>query len=80
MVQTGDRILIEAGRVKRGFNHIHETAFKPRQQIRVLDGPFAGFDGLFMAAAGEDRIKIMLDIFGRNTSLEIDEASVEAVA
>lgn len=79
--QHDGRIIIEAGRIKRGFNHpIDEPTFTPGQEVRVLDGPFTSFNAIFKEQSGIARIKIMLDIFGRATEMEIDEASVEAVA
>lgn len=79
VADNGGRILIEHGRVKRGFDHIDEEAFKPDQELRILDGPFAGFNALYRKPAGRDRIKILVDIFGRVNEMTIDEASVETV-
>ena len=59
---------------------IDQPSFAPGQLLRVLDGPFAGFQALFDEPAGEERVKILVDIFGRSAEVEIDEASVEAVA
>ena len=80
VAEQGGRILIEAGQVKRGYGHVDEPVFEPEQTVRVIEGPFTGFHALVKAVAAEDRIKIMLDIFGRPTETVIDEASVEAVA
>lgn len=76
----GGRVLIEAGRVKRGYGYTDEATIKPGQAVRVLDGPFSGFNALVKAVGSEERIKIILDIFGRATETEILEASVELVA
>ncbi len=79
--ESGGRVLIECGRVKRGYNTpIDEPVFKPGQQLRVVDGPFTSFLGLCKEQAGKARLKLMLDIFGRDAEVELDEASVELVA
>lgn len=78
--EGGGRVLIEAGVVKRKFGHVDETAFKPEQQVMVIDGPFTGLNGIYKEPAGDERLKIFLDIFGRVTEVRLHEASVEAVA
>jgi transcription antitermination factor NusG len=79
--ECGGRVLIECGRVKRGFEMpMDEPMYQPGQDVRVLSGPFAGFNALVKEQAGTERLNLMLDIFGRLTETEIDEASVEAVA
>lgn len=80
MAQSGGRLLIEAGIVKRGFAWIDQPKFEPGQPLRVTDGPFTSFNGLYKEQAGDERVKLMLDIFGRLTEVELDEASVEAAA
>lgn len=79
--ENGGRLLIENGCVKRGYDTPEsEPTYKPGQVVRVLDGPFASFNALVEKQAGPARLKLMLDIFGRATLTEVDEASVEAVA
>jgi transcription termination/antitermination protein NusG len=81
VADSGGRVLIENGCVKRGYDTPdNEPLYKPGQPVRVLDGPFASFNGLVQEQAGPSRLKLMLDIFGRSTLTEMDEASVEAVA
>lgn len=80
--EGGGLVLIEDGRVKRGYGApvIEDCRFKPGEYLRVLDGPFAGFNAIFKQPAGNDRVKILVDIFGRSSEIELDEASVEAFA
>jgi transcription antitermination factor NusG len=49
------------------------------QRLHVIAGPFASFDGLFSEQVGE-RVKVMLEIFGRETPYWLDEAQVEAAS
>jgi transcription antitermination factor NusG len=79
MAESGGRILIEQGLVKRGVGAGQEP-FIHGQQLRVVDGPFASFNGLYDAPDGAERIKLLLDILGRPTLISLPEASVEAVA
>jgi transcription antitermination factor NusG len=47
------------------------------EPVRVIDGPFTGFNGLYQAIEAQDRINILLDIFGRDTLVAMAEAQVE---
>lgn len=81
VAESGGRVLIEDGRVKRGFDApLADEPFEEGQILRVLDGPFTGFNAIYKQMAGKERLKIFVDLFGRTSELEIDEASVQAVA
>lgn len=76
---AGGRVLIEAGRVKRGYGSPPGTqCFEAGEALRILDGPFIGFRALYVAADGRERVKILLDILGRPSVVSVSEASVEA--
>lgn len=49
--------------------------------VRVIDGPFASFEGVVIddVTKGADRIKCEVSIFGRSTPLDLLLASVEKV-
>ena len=40
-------------------------------KVMVLDGPFAGYQGVFQQATGAERVAILLDIVGRNTAVTL---------
>ncbi len=47
---------------------IHEWAQKPMrtgQGVRVADGVFAGYQGIFLARSSRERVVVLLDILGR---------------
>jgi transcription termination/antitermination protein NusG len=48
------------------------------QLVRVVDGPFAMFNGTIERLDSRERLKLALDVFGRMTSLELDEGQIEA--
>jgi transcriptional antiterminator RfaH len=52
------------------------SRFAENQTIRILEGPFAGFEGGFLQQLG-DHIKVLLDILGRGIETTIAEALVE---
>jgi transcription antitermination factor NusG len=52
------------------------TDLKPGDAVRVLKGAYADLVGVFDCPDVQGRIKILLDIFNRRTSVKIDEALV----
>jgi transcription antitermination factor NusG len=46
--------------------------------VKILSGPFAGFHGICTMSAA-DRVRLLVDIFGRSSSVEVKQAEVEAV-
>ena len=60
----------EAPRVKVGF--------RKGQSIRVIDGPFLDFVGVVDdISMGKGKVKVLLSLFGRETSVELDLLQVE---
>lgn len=50
--------------------------FAAGEKVRVIAGPFQGFEGLYVALASEDRIKILLDTLGGGRVIALPEAWV----
>lgn len=51
--------------------------FLPGQTVRVLEGPFAGFEGLF---EGDEhgRVRVLLSLFGRQTAVKVSPMGIVA--
>lgn len=54
--------------------------FKKGEAVRVLEGSFGGFEGVFEQARPQDRVLILLTMFGREVHAEIDRRDVAPVA
>lgn len=53
--------------------------FSPGQAVRLVDGAFSGFEGLFQEdAAG--RVTVLLELFGRKTQTVVDRSVVQAIS
>ncbi|MDP2929587.1 MAG: transcription termination/antitermination protein NusG [Candidatus Omnitrophota bacterium] len=57
-----------------------KVMFEKGEAVRVIEGPFMNFNGTIEEAnAGKGKIKIMISIFGRATSVELEMWQVEKV-
>jgi transcriptional antiterminator RfaH len=45
-------------------------------KIMVVDGPFAGLNGVFEVASGADRVRVLLDLLGRNVSTTLAKTAI----
>jgi len=55
-----------------GLIRIDPVTASPGDRVRVFDGPLAGLEGLFQASSGEQRALLLIEIMGRQTTVEVD--------
>jgi transcriptional antiterminator NusG len=72
--------------VRRITKQIDEGTLRPKpkvqfekgEQVRVVDGPFATFNGMVEEVNPEKgKLKVLVSIFGRSTPIELDFMQVE---
>lgn len=72
--------------VKRIFSQVEEGAASPRSKmnfeqgdaVKVIDGPFADFNGTIEEVRPEKgKVKVLISIFGRATPVELDFMQIE---
>jgi transcriptional antiterminator NusG len=72
--------------IKRIFSQVEEGAASPRSKmnfeqgdaVKVIDGPFAEFNGTIEEVRPEKgKVKVLISIFGRATPVELDFMQVE---
>lgn len=63
-----------------GYHQRAEQMLKPSDRVRVSEGPFAQWEGIFLEESGENRVRILLNLLGNDTPVELDEHIVRAVA
>lgn len=62
-----------------GIQILPFDALQKGQKIRIAEGSFEGYEGLFEARSGRDRVVILLKILEKQLRIEIDQSKVEAV-
>ena len=64
----------------REFRNVNVEEYEVGQEVHVIDGPFAGFNGV---ASEVDNVKqkmtVTVLVFGRETSMELEFSQVERV-
>lgn len=85
----GDPVPLRASEVNRMLGKVDELSiqtdnvaipFKMGETIKVIDGPFNGFNGTIEKVNEEKRkLEVMVKIFGRKTPLELSYMQVEKV-
>ena len=66
--------------VEEGSVVTEDTVYEDGQEVHVIDGPFANFNGV---ASNVDNVKqkmtVTILVFGRETSVELDFSQVEKI-
>lgn len=76
-----DEEIIELIRSRENPDGLHqvEEGISEGDNVRVLDGPMMGLEGVFIAKSGEQRVMLLLDLMGKTTRVQMDVDAIEAV-
>jgi len=53
-----------------------ELPVKPGDRVRVLEGPFAGLEGIFQNSSKDARVIILMELLGRENRVSVDRDSI----
>lgn len=74
--------LIEALRArenKQGVQDVPLHSYQRGQKVRIEEGPFMGYEGIFLAKTGEERVLVLLDVVGKQAKARVDIESLGPV-
>ena len=65
-----------------GLRHMFRPVrWKPGTRVRVVQGPFTGFEGrVSMTLGGGERVRILLELFRRQAALECEPSLLQPLA
>jgi transcription antitermination factor NusG len=60
---------------------LRPVRWEPGSRVRVVRGPFAGFEGHVVSSLrGGDRVRILMELFRRQAALECDPGHLQSLA
>lgn len=62
-----------------GWIRTHTAGLKAGDSVQVIDGPLAPLEGIFREHRGQRRSLLLLEILGRNTSVEVDSRALRRI-
>jgi len=61
-----------------GLQPVADTKLKPGEKVTVIDGLFAGQQGIYQQLKGAERVAVLLDIVGKNTQVTLSIHDLQA--
>ena len=46
-------------------------------KVRITDGGFAGYEAIYIARSGRERVTVLLQVLGRDTRAKVDLDAIE---
>ncbi len=62
-----------------GVQDLPPPEFVAGDRVRIAEGAMAGYEGIFKAKTGRERVIILLDIVGNSTSVQLSGDQIEPV-
>ncbi|MCC5857219.1 MAG: transcription/translation regulatory transformer protein RfaH [Ectothiorhodospiraceae bacterium] len=53
-----------------------EADFRPNEKVRITEGVFAGYEGLYQARSGEERVVVLLEIMQQAQTLTLPATAI----
>jgi transcriptional antiterminator RfaH len=73
--------IIETIRERENPEGLHQVddEIKSGDNVRVLDGPMMGLEGVFVAKTSEQRVMLLLELMGKTTRVQMDVDAIEVL-
>jgi transcriptional antiterminator RfaH len=69
--------LLRAREDPQGIQQLPPPQFRRGETLHIADGVMSGYEAIFQARSGRDRVVVLLDIMGKQTRVELPESAVE---
>lgn len=69
--------MLRAREDAQGVQVLPVEEYQPGSRVRITHGGFAGYEGIFQASSGRDRVTVLLDVLGRKARATVDTSSIE---
>jgi hypothetical protein len=81
-VEYEDKVIeeISAREVKGLISLPSQGRFHQGENVRLADGPFAGYIGIHAGMRDAERARVLIELLGRSTLVEVDEGTLQSVA
>ena len=60
-----------------GVHDLPPPDFKAGDRIRIVEGPMAGYEGIFRAKTSQERVVVLLEIVGQSARVQLDAGHIE---
>jgi transcriptional antiterminator RfaH len=64
---------------EQGVQIVLTPEYRPGSRVRITEGSFAGYEGVFLAKSGRDRTVLLLEILGKHTRAVVHVDTIEPV-
>lgn len=62
---------------EQGIQVLPTDDYRPGSRVRITEGSFAGYEGVFLAKSSRDRVVLLLDILGKHTRAVVGVEAIE---
>ncbi len=62
---------------EQGVQELPSPEWRRGDTLRIAEGSMAGYEGIFLARSGKDRVVVLLDIMGQQARVQVGEDAVE---
>jgi transcriptional antiterminator RfaH len=70
---------LQANENADGLQQLQEPELKAGDKVTVLEGPFAGYQGIYQQHQSRERVAILMDIVGKNTLMTISVHELQRI-
>jgi transcriptional antiterminator RfaH len=63
-----------------GLQVVPVEEFRPGGRVRIVEGPLTGYEGIYLAKGGHDRVAVLLNILGKESRTTMDAGILEPVS